>query len=182
MMSGKDWARQKGLEADRRKSRSFFCAATFILLFDSATAARSWRSSAIGYSIRHDHHMVMGFTDAPLPWQRLFLCFTDVPTVEITGFVKQCLLPAEFSAARQEMPACAKTVQSSQNRDRRARQKTALPLDECRGLGQRRISSRSRSGEKCRPWRRADLTHTPFLPRARAVLHALMPVPPARGA
>ena len=68
----------------------FLCAAV-VLLVHPATAAEL----AIlrnGYSIRHEHHMVMGTTT------RLYLeaddsSFTDIPTVEITGFEKELVLP-----------------------------------------------------------------------------------------
>lgn len=68
------------------------CAVTVILLAHPATAAEL----AIlrnGFSIRHEHRLVMGATT------RLFLSaddssFTDVPTEEITGYEKDLLLPA----------------------------------------------------------------------------------------
>jgi hypothetical protein len=69
----------------------FFCAAAVLLLSRPATAAEL----AIlrnGFSIRHDHRLVMG------TMTRLFLSaddssFTDVPTEEITGYEKDLLLP-----------------------------------------------------------------------------------------
>jgi hypothetical protein len=82
-----------------------------------------------GFSIRHEHHQVMGATT------RLFLdaddsSFTDVPTADITGYEKDLSLfePANahtsvstpFEAARAMAPQPAATPQT----------KTALPLSE----------------------------------------------------
>ncbi|MGA6985074.1 MAG: lytic transglycosylase domain-containing protein [Terriglobales bacterium] len=69
-----------------------FCSVAVALLARPATAAEL----AIlrnGFSIRHDHRLVMGTTT------RLFLStddsnFTDVPTEEITGYEKDLLSPA----------------------------------------------------------------------------------------
>jgi soluble lytic murein transglycosylase-like protein len=84
--------------------KAFEAFAAFVLVFicaicfsGSATAAEL----AIlrnGFSIRHEHRLVMGTTT------RLFLTaddssFTDVPTVEITGFEKDLLLPVPSSSA-----------------------------------------------------------------------------------
>src|ERR1700690_4239065 len=70
---------------------AFFCAIALIALAHPATAAEL-ATLRNGYSIRHEHHMVMGTTT------RLYLTaddssFTDVPTEEITGFEKELLLP-----------------------------------------------------------------------------------------
>ncbi|MGB8011490.1 MAG: lytic transglycosylase domain-containing protein [Terriglobales bacterium] len=84
--------------AKRRSARiaktvaALFCAGTLALLASPATAAEL----AIlrnGFSIRHEHHLVMGTTT------RLYFGaddsnFTDLPTEEITGFEKDLLLPA----------------------------------------------------------------------------------------
>ena len=73
------------------KAAAFFCAVAVALLARPATAAEL----AIlrnGFSIRHEHRLVMGTTT------RLFLAaddssFTDVPTAEITGYEKDLSLP-----------------------------------------------------------------------------------------
>src|SRR5208282_1065177 len=62
------------------------------LLARPATAAEL-ATLTNGFSIRHEHHLVMGDTT------RLYLTaddssFTDVPTAEITGFEKDLTLPA----------------------------------------------------------------------------------------
>ncbi len=125
MMSGKALARQR-LRSRSRKVAAFFCAATFILLAHSATAAELAILSN-GYSIRHDHHMVMGATT------RLYLgsddsSFTDVPTVEITGFEKELLLP-ESSPPPASSAASARTVQSAKTAAA-VPAKPALPLND----------------------------------------------------
>jgi hypothetical protein len=70
---------------------AFFCAIALIALALPATAAEL-ATLRNGYSIRHEHHTVMGTTT------RLYLAaddssFTDVPTEEITGFEKELVLP-----------------------------------------------------------------------------------------
>ena len=73
------------------KAAALFCAAAVVLLARPATAAEL----AIlrnGFSIRHEHRLVMGTNT------RLFLAaddssFTDVPTAEITGYEKDLSLP-----------------------------------------------------------------------------------------
>jgi soluble lytic murein transglycosylase-like protein len=78
------------------KAAAFFCAVAVALLARPATAAEL----AIlrnGFSIRHEHRLVMGTTT------RLFLAaddssFTDVPTAEITGYEKDLSLPAPADA------------------------------------------------------------------------------------
>jgi hypothetical protein len=74
------------------KAAAFLCAVAVTLLARPATAAEL----AIlrnGFSIRHEHRLVMGTNT------RLFLAaddssFTDVPTEEITGYEKDLTLPA----------------------------------------------------------------------------------------
>src|SRR5882762_6702220 len=73
------------------KAAAFLCAVAVVLLARPATAAEL----AIlrnGFSIRHEHRLVMGATT------RLYLgaddsSFTDVPTDEITGYEKDLSLP-----------------------------------------------------------------------------------------
>jgi len=89
--------RRRPLATDRAariaaKATVFFCAVAVALLARPAIAAEL----AIlrnGFSIRHEHRLVMGTTT------RLFLdgddsSFTDVPTAEITGYEKDLSLPA----------------------------------------------------------------------------------------
>ncbi len=72
-----------------------------------------------GYSIRHEHHMVMGTTT------RLYLAaddssFTDVPTEEITGFEKELLLP-------ETPPPPASAAASERGKARPAKTALAVP-------------------------------------------------------
>lgn len=98
---------------------TFFCAVAVILLARPATAAEL----AIlrnGFSIRHEHRLVMGATT------RLYLdgddsSFTDVPTDEITGFEKDLSLPMPEPPASNPVPSeAAKSAPA----------KTALPLNQ----------------------------------------------------
>jgi hypothetical protein len=85
-----EWA--AGIVAE---AAALFCVAAVALCAQPATAAEL----AIlrnGFSIRHEHRLVMGATT------RLFLgtddsSFTDVPTEEITGYEKDIPLPADGS-------------------------------------------------------------------------------------
>jgi hypothetical protein len=78
------------------KAAAFLCAVAVTLLARPATAAEL----AIlrnGFSIRHEHRLVMGTNT------RLFLAaddssFTDVPTEEITGYEKDLTLPVPLPA------------------------------------------------------------------------------------
>jgi hypothetical protein len=78
------------------KASALCCVVTLLFLARPATAAEL----AIlrnGFSIRHEHRLVMGATT------RLFLSaddssFTDVPTDEITGYEKDLLLPASVDS------------------------------------------------------------------------------------
>jgi len=78
-----------------RGTAALFCVAAVALCARPATAAEL----AIlrnGFSIRHEHRLVMGATT------RLYFAaddssFTDVPTEEITGYEKDLLLPADGS-------------------------------------------------------------------------------------
>ncbi len=73
------------------RSAAIFCAVVVILLACPATAA-DLAILSNGFSIRHDHHLVMGATT------RLYLTnddssFTDVPTAEISSYEKDLSLP-----------------------------------------------------------------------------------------
>src|SRR6266403_5768009 len=79
--------------ADRiaAKAAALFCVAAVVLLARPADAAEL-AILRTGFSIRHEHRLVMGTTP------RLFLAaddssFTDVPTAEITGYEKDLSLP-----------------------------------------------------------------------------------------
>src|SRR6202163_650399 len=84
------------------KASAFFCAVAVTLLARPATAAEL----AIlrnGFSIRHEHRLVMGTNT------RLFLAaddssFTDVPTDEITGYEKDLTLPAPLPPPADAVP------------------------------------------------------------------------------
>jgi soluble lytic murein transglycosylase-like protein len=74
------------------KAAAFSCAIAVALLARPATAAEL-ALLRNGFTIRHEHRLVMGTTT------RLFLAaddssFTDVPTGEITGYEKDFSLPA----------------------------------------------------------------------------------------
>ena len=70
---------------------AFLCAASLLLVARPATAAEL-ALLRNGFTIRHEHRLVMGATT------RLYLAaddssFTDVPTAEITGYEKDTSLP-----------------------------------------------------------------------------------------
>ena len=72
---------------------AFVCAIAVVLLARPATAAEL----AIlrnGYSIRHEHRMVMGTTTRLYPLADDDSSFYDIPTEEITGYEKELVLPA----------------------------------------------------------------------------------------
>jgi Transglycosylase SLT domain len=97
---------------------AFFCALAVIALAHPATAAEL-ATLRNGYSIRHEHHMVMGTTT------RLYLTaddssFTDVPTEEITGFEKELLLP-------EPPPPAVGTAASERAKARPAKTAPAVP-------------------------------------------------------
>ena len=104
------------------KAAALFCAVAVAFLAPPATAAEL----AIlrnGFSIRHEHRLVMGTTT------RLFLAaddssFTDVPTEEITGYEKDLLLPVPADS-HASIPAPSESVKSSS-----AKSVTALPLNQ----------------------------------------------------
>src|SRR6266478_3676366 len=85
------------------RAAALFCAAAVVLLARPATAAEL----AIlrnGFSIRHEHRLVMGTNT------RLFLAaddssFTDVPTAEITGYEKDLSLPVPVPVPSSPAPA-----------------------------------------------------------------------------
>ncbi|MGD0793290.1 MAG: lytic transglycosylase domain-containing protein [Terriglobales bacterium] len=84
------------------KAAVFFCAVAVALFARPATAAELAVLSN-GFSIRHEHRLVMGTTT------RLYLAaddssFTDVPTNEITGYEKDLSLPAPADS-RASIPA-----------------------------------------------------------------------------
>jgi transglycosylase-like protein with SLT domain len=87
------------------KSAAFFCAVAVALLARPATAAEL----AIlrnGFSIRHEHRLVIGTTT------RLYLAeddssFTDVPTEEITGYEKDLSLPVPVPAPPVPAPSAS---------------------------------------------------------------------------
>ncbi len=82
----------------RGKVAALFCGcAVSILMMALPATAAELAFLRNGFSIRHDHHMVMGATT------RLYLegddlNFTDVPTEDITGFEKDLSLPVPTPA------------------------------------------------------------------------------------
>jgi soluble lytic murein transglycosylase-like protein len=102
------------------KAGVFFCAIAVAFFARPATAAEL----AIlrnGFSIRHEHHLVMGTTT------RLYLAaddssFTDVPTEEITGYEKDLSLPVP-AALSASIPVPSESLKSGSV-------KTALPLNQ----------------------------------------------------
>jgi hypothetical protein len=115
-------AKPSTMESITRNSANlaaFFCLAIFLFAYPAAAELATLRN---GYSIRHDHHMVMGATT------RLYLSaddssFTDVPTEEITGFEKELALPAPPPAADP-----AKTQPQAAGRVKSEPAKPAVPL------------------------------------------------------
>src|SRR5712692_6838937 len=112
------------------KAAALFCAAAVVLLARPATAAEL----AIlrnGFSIRHEHRLVMGTAT------RLFLAaddssFTDVPTAEIIGYEKDLSLPSPTplptpanSHASIDIPAQTESAKS-----RSAKSGPTLPLNQ----------------------------------------------------
>jgi len=84
------------------KAAAFLCAVAVVLLARPA-AASELAILRNGFSIRHEHRLVMGATT------RLYLgaddsSFTDVPTDEITGYEKDLSLPLPLPSP---MPAAA---------------------------------------------------------------------------
>ena len=95
------------------KAAAVLCAVTLVLLARPATAAEL-ATLRNGFTIRHEHRLVMGTTT------RLYLAaddssFTDVPTAEITGYEKDLSLslslptPAGSRASIPARPASAKS-------------------------------------------------------------------------
>jgi hypothetical protein len=118
-------AKPSAMEDITRKSAklaAFFFIVVFVVFLFPQSAAAELATLRNGYSIRHDHHMVMGATT------RLYLSaddssFTDVPTEEITGFEKELALPA---AAPESDPAKTQSTQTGAAKNGPA--KPALPL------------------------------------------------------
>jgi soluble lytic murein transglycosylase-like protein len=104
------------------KATAFLCAAAITLLARPATAAEL----AIlrnGFSIRHEHRLVMG------AMTRLYLAdddasFMDVPTEEITGYEKDLSLPLPVPAA---LPA---SIPAPSESSRSGPVKAAPPLNQ----------------------------------------------------
>lgn len=98
---------------------TFFCAA-FLLLASIANAGEL-ATLRNGFAIRHDHHLVIGDTT------RLYLStddssFTDVPTIEITGFEKDLTLPVPAESAASSSVASSLGVTAAT--------KPAVPLNQ----------------------------------------------------
>src|SRR6266849_9813904 len=124
--------------ATERAARIAVKAATFLLAVACAFFARAAAASELailrnGFSIRHEHRLVMGTNT------RLFLAaddssFTDVPTAEIIGYEKDLSLPLPTptpsplpadSHASIPIPAPTESAKS-----RSAQSGAALPLNQ----------------------------------------------------
>ncbi len=86
--------RRAGIAA---KTAALFCAVAVAFFARPATAAEL-ALLRNGFTIRHEHHLVMGATT------RLYFAnddssFTDVPTIEITGYEKDLTLPVPVAAS-----------------------------------------------------------------------------------
>jgi hypothetical protein len=104
------------------KAGAFLCALAVIVLSPPATAAE-FAILRNGFSIRHEHRLVMGSTT------RLYLSaddasFTDVPTDEITGFEKDLSLPVPVPQDPPVAPA------ASHESLKTGPAKSALPLNQ----------------------------------------------------
>jgi hypothetical protein len=104
----------------------FLCAVAAVFLARPATAAELAILSN-GFSIRHEHRLVMGATT------RLYLTedessFTDVPTEEITGYEKDLSLPVPVPPPAEPEPPASNTV--SAELPKSAPPKPALPLNQ----------------------------------------------------
>jgi len=92
---------------------STICFVGAILLFARPAGAAELAFLRNGFSIRHEHRLVMGQTT------RLFLAaddssFTDVPTADITGFEKDLSLPPQRDSAppASDIPSISTTSKS----------------------------------------------------------------------
>jgi hypothetical protein len=106
----------------RAKVGAFLCALAVTVLSGQATAAE-FAILRNGFSIRHEHRLVMGTTT------RLYLgaddaSFTDVPTDEITGFEKDLSLPVPVPQDPPVSPA------ASPESSKTGPAKAALPLNQ----------------------------------------------------
>jgi soluble lytic murein transglycosylase-like protein len=100
---------------------ALLCLAMVAIFIASASAA-DIATLRNGFTIRHEHHLVMGATT------RLFFSaddsnFTDVPTEEITSFEKDLSLPAPTPAQAADLPPAPASALV-------ARPKTALSLNQ----------------------------------------------------
>ncbi len=106
------------------KAVAFFCAVALSLLARPATAAEL-AFLRNGFSIRHEHRLVMGTNT------RLYLAdddssFTDVPTEEITGFEKDLSLPVPVPA----LPETSASTLAPSEAPKSGSAKAAVPLNQ----------------------------------------------------
>src|SRR5713226_9100308 len=124
-MSGMSKSRAAKITA---KAAALFCAAAVVLLARPATAAEL----AIlrnGFSIRHEHRLVMGTAT------RLFLAaddssFTDVPTAEIIGYEKDLSLPLPLPTRADSHASIAIPAQTESVKSPSAKSGPTLPLNQ----------------------------------------------------
>jgi hypothetical protein len=120
-----------------RKTRNAPAAAIFFAVFCGvalvAPAARAGELATLrnGFTIPHEHHLVMGDTT------RLYLSaddssFTDVPTIEITGYEKDLTLPvsAESSASVSAPSNLGTSMSAATNLGTTTATKPLLPLSQ----------------------------------------------------
>jgi len=120
-----------------RKTRNAPAAAIFFAVFCGvalvAPAARAGELATLrnGFTITHEHHLVMGDTT------RLYLSaddssFTDVPTIEITGYEKDLTLPvsAESSASVSAPSNLGTSMSAATNLGTTTATKPLLPLSQ----------------------------------------------------
>jgi hypothetical protein len=106
---------------------AFFCAVAVASVVSPAGAAEL-AVLRNGFSIRHEHRLVMGTTT------RLFLAaddssFTDVPTADITGYEKDLSLPSPPPPAAGQAPSQLASVPSAGS-GKTVPAKSRIPLSE----------------------------------------------------
>jgi soluble lytic murein transglycosylase-like protein len=99
--------RALAIEVRTQTVAAVFCAAVLALLAQSKCAsAADLAILSNGFSIRHEHHLLMG-TTTRLYFSADDSSFTDVPTSEISGFEKDLTLPPALAESHPQTPAAA---------------------------------------------------------------------------
>jgi Transglycosylase SLT domain len=110
------------------KAAVFFCAAAVLFAARPAAAAELAILSN-GFSIRHEHRLVIG------TMTRLYLSaddssFTDVPTVEITGYEKDLSLPVPVVDSQVSIPGASGLAKSQSVKSGSSKAAPAVPLNQ----------------------------------------------------